>query len=645
MKSLDIRSRVLLAALLPVTLLAFLLSLVFLMGRVDDLDEAHDTRMRLLARQVASASEYGIFSANNASLLSLATGVLRESDTRSVRILNARGELLAQAGEPEYKTLQSLGMEEAVVRDVKAHLDLLVQPVMATQTNLDDLFSADAPAAAPSSRLLGHVLVETSRATVMLKAGDMLLAGLSVTAGGLLFAILLALRISRGVIRPILRVSYMVDLIRRGNLSARGEVLPKDPLGDLQSGLNQMAEHLEQGRKELEQRVIQATTELRQKKEEAEMATLAKSRFLAAASHDLRQPAHAMGLLMAQLKKFPQDEKAQELITHLDTSVSVLQDMLNTLLDISRLEAGAVQTQVQSFPVQSLLDLLQANLRSVADGKGLALRVRPSSAWIMSDLALLQRIMGNLIDNAVRHTRRGGILVACRAVRGGQYLRIQVWDTGIGIAPEHQRDIFREFFQVGNVERDRSKGFGLGLNIVERTASLLGHPLHLCSRPGQGSRFSVEVPVSGSREDPSTKPLAAPHEGVSGRRVLVVEDDALVALALRGLLESWGVVVSMAGDLDEALHGLAQCQPPDLIISDYRLRAGANGVDVIGRLREVAGYPIPACLMSGDMSPGLMQQVQQARGLALLHKPVQVDELRRMIARLAQAPDRAADSG
>lgn len=640
MKSLDIRARVLLAALLPATLLAFLLALVFLLGRMDDLGEAHDKRMRSLVRQVSSASEYGIFSGDNDNLLALAEGVLREPDTdiRSVRILNARGELLAQAGEARYKTFQEMGTQEAVRRDDQSKFDLWVQPVMAAQIKLDDLFSANAPAEAQASRLLGHVLMEVSRDAVLSKGRDMLLTGLLVTAGGLLFAILLALRISQGVIRPIMRVSYMVDLIRRGNLAARGEIMPDDPLRDLQAGLNQMAEHLERGRDELEQRVIQATTELRQKKEEAERATQAKSRFLAAASHDLRQPTHAMGLLMAQLKQHPQDGGARELVAHLDESVAVLRSMLDTLLDISRLDASAVQAQRRSFPVQSLLTQLYGNLVSVAREKGLELRVRPSPSWVNSDPALLQRIIFNLTDNAIRYTGHGGVLVACRMARGGRSVRIEVWDTGIGIAPEHQRDIFKEFFQVGNAERDRNKGLGLGLNIVERTADLLGHPLKLCSRPGRGTRFSLEVPVSRSgHQGLQAIPLSSGvGDGVDGLQVLIVEDDALVAMALRGLLESWGVVVSAASDAQEALHCLAQAPRPDLIISDYRLRAGVTGMDVIRQLREAAEKPIPACLMSGDLGPELAGQIQQEQGVVLLGKPVQVDELRRMLVRLTQ---------
>jgi len=637
MKFFDIRDRMLLAALLPVTLVAVLLSSVFLAGRYADLDEAHQQRARSLARQLASASEYGLFSANTSSLQAIATGALREPDVRSVMILNAQGQALALAGSSGLATLPALGSREERQVDATTGLELLVQPVSASQVRLDDLFEGGTLAGQMDAVPLGHVVMEISRAGVVSRSHDMLAIGLAVTLGGLLFGVVLAVRIGRGVIQPILRVSDMIHRIGRGELSVRGRVQADDPLRDLQLGLNQMAEHLQQGRDELEQRVALATSELRAKKEEAETATRAKSRFLAAASHDLRQPIHALGMFVARLAQLPHDRETRHLIGNLEASVRAMQDLLDALLDISRLDADAVRVQLQPVPLAPLFDQLRGALQPVAGDKGLRLRVRGSEIWVQSDPTLLHRILLNLVSNALRYTGNGGVLVGCRRSRGGSHLWIEVWDTGVGIAPEYQQDIFREFYQIGNPERDRSKGLGLGLNIVDRTARLLGHPLQLCSVPGHGTRFRIELPLAppGDLQSLLAAADSPPVDDVRGLRILVIEDDRQSAQALRGLLDSWGCVVAVVEGLQGALTIVDGGFVPDLVLSDFRLRAGESGMDTLHQLRTSLGRPLPACLMSGDTDPELIQSCRDA-GLPLLHKPVRPAKLRTLIRRLAR---------
>jgi signal transduction histidine kinase len=637
MKLFDIRDRMLLAALLPVTLVAVLLSSVFLAGRYADLDEAHQQRARSLARQLASASEYGLFSANTSSLQAIAAGALREPDVRSVMILNGQGQALALAGSSGLTTLPALGPQEQRWVDATTGLELLVQPVNASQLRLDDLFEGGTPASQMDAAPLGHVVMEISRAAMVSRSHDMLAIGLAVTLGGVLFGVVLAVRIGRGVIRPILRVSDMIHRIGRGELSVRGQVQPDDPLRDLQLGLNQMAEHLQQGRDELEQRVALATSELRAKKEEAETATRAKSRFLAAASHDLRQPIHALGMFVARLAQLPHDRETRHLIGNLEASVRAMQDLLDALLDISRLDADAVRVQLQPVPLAPLFDQLRGALQPVASDKGLRLRLRSSEIWVQSDPTLLHRILLNLISNALRYTGNGGVLVGCRRSRGGSHLWIEVWDTGVGIAPEHQQDIFREFYQIGNPERDRSKGLGLGLNIVDRTARLLGHPLQLCSVPGHGTRFRIELPLAQPGDLQSLLAAAdpLPVDDVRGLRILVIEDDRQSAQALRGLLDSWGCVVAVVEGLQGALTVVDGGFVPDLVLSDFRLRAGESGMQTLAHLRTTLVRSLPACLMSGDTDPELIQSCRDA-GLPLLHKPVRPAKLRTLIRRLAR---------
>jgi signal transduction histidine kinase len=643
MKFFDIRDRMLLTALLPVTFVAIVLSAVFMVGRVGDIDDSHNQRARSLVRQIASASEYGMFSANTSSLQTIAAGALREADVGSVTVLDVQGHVLATVGRVGYARLPSLGNQEMQWNDESTHLDLWVQPVTASQIVLEDLFERDAPRGSDKPHVLGHIVVEMSRQAVISRERDMLLAGLAVTFGGLLFGGFLAVRIGQGVIRPILRVSDIIERIGRGELSARGKVLPDDPLRDLQLGLNQMAERLEQGRDELERRVALATLELRGKKEEAETATLAKSRFLAAASHDLRQPTHALGMFVARLAQLPHDEETGHLIANLDASVRAMQDLLDALLDISRLDANVVKVNLMAFPLDEVLDKLRSGLMPIAADKRLELRILPGRVWVTSDPILLHRILLNLIGNALRYTVRGGVLVACRLRRGGEFVRIEVWDSGIGIAKEHQQDIFKEFFQIANAERDRNKGLGLGLNIVERTAQLLGYSLELTSRPGQGTRFSIEVPVA-TAQDPSSMPGAletAAFDDLSGLKVLVIEDDELAAQALTSLLQSWDCEVLLVDGLGQAMPLVVQGYAPDVIISDYRLRGGENGMDSVHRLRVAIGRNVPACLMSGDTDPELMQLAKLV-GLTLLHKPVRPAKLRSLIRRLAQEGERRA---
>lgn len=644
MKPLEIRRRMLLAALLPVTLLTVLLTGVFLVARVDDMGEAHSQRARSLLRQLAAASEYGLFSANIPHLQTVATGALRETDVRSVAIVDAHGQILVRAGKPVYTTFPSLTANESEKFDSASGTDLWVQPINASQIQLNDLFEAGIFDEVPPPQLLGHVLIELSRDTLLARERYIFSVGLAIALGLLLFGGFLALRLGRGVILPILRVSSMIERIRHGELSARAMVLPNDPLAELQLGLNQMAESLESGRDELERRITLATLELREKKEEAEMATLAKSRFLAAASHDLRQPTHALGMFVARLAQLPHDAQTQQLIGNLEASVHAMQDLLDGLLDISRLDAQAVPVQLRSFALSDLFDRLRGGLILSAVEKGLRLRVRPTAVWLMSDSALLHRILLNLVSNALRYTQQGSVLLACRVAAGGQHVRIEVWDSGIGIAPEHQAMIFKEFYQVGNSGRDRNKGLGLGLNIVERTASLLGHRLQLHSCLGLGTRFSLLVPLAapGAVLDAPSPQVTPSFDKLVGLVVLVVEDDALASEGLVSLLQSWGCVVTAAETGTMALSQLAQGLQPDVIVSDYRLQDGENGLEVIRQLRLAAALEIPACLMSGDTDAKLMQAAQEA-GLTLLHKPVRPAKLRSLLRRLI-SPSQTVDA-
>jgi len=374
---------------------------------------------------------------------------------------------------------------------------------------------------------------------------------------------------------------------------------------------------------------------LAERNREVERANLAKSRFLAAASHDLRQPLHALNLFAAQLSHQADPAERARLVGRIDAAIASMNELFNALLDMSKLDAGVLTPDITEFPVGHLLDRIETTFAAAAREKGLHLSVVPSDAWVCTDAILLERILLNLVSNAVRYTSRGGVVVGCRR-RGGS-VRIEVWDSGVGVVEGERRSIFGEFYQVGAPPPGQRAGLGLGLSIVDGLCRLLGHTVELVSRPGKGSRFAVSVPLAAAREvaaAPTT--LEAIANPARDKLIVVIDDDALVLDGMRGLLQGWGCRVVTADSHDAALAGLAAHHPqgrPDLVISDYFLANGTTGVDAIARLRAAFAGPIPAFLISGDTTRERMRQADEG-GLPLLHKPVNPMALRSMVNQL-----------
>ncbi len=379
--------------------------------------------------------------------------------------------------------------------------------------------------------------------------------------------------------------------------------------------------------------------ELRIQKEAAEQANVAKSSFLAAASHDLRQPVHALSLLVGALQARAMNDEMRGLVEHIGGSVAAMDGLFKSLLDISKLDAGVVETQIEQFPIQQLLARVCSDYGAEAETKGLRLVWRPCSAIVRTDPVLIERIVRNLVSNAVRYTDRGRIVVGCRRQNG---LRVEVWDTGRGIPLEKQQQVFREFYQLDNAERDRAKGLGLGLAIVDRLAKLLDCPLTLRSEPGKGSVFRIVVPLADQQLlGPQTAP-DAPVSAMPRGLILVIDDDAVIQGAMQSLLSSWGHDVVAAGSCGEMLERMATSSGrPDLIICDYRLRDGENGINVIKRLQSEYNDDIPAVLVTGDTAPDRLKEAQES-GLILLHKPVANIKLRAAVGNLLRAPDRSS---
>ena len=374
---------------------------------------------------------------------------------------------------------------------------------------------------------------------------------------------------------------------------------------------------------------------LRHEKGVAEDASNAKSRFLAAASHDLRQPVHALSLFVAALRPRVTDGEGARMLDHIDTSVQAMGGLFNGLLDISRLDAGVVEVNIETFAIQPLLERICRDYAAEAIAKKIELRLAPSNAAVYSDPLLVERIVRNIVANAIAYTEAGLVRVRCR--RRGRSLFVQVWDTGPGIPKAEQARIFQEFYQVGNPERDRSRGVGLGLAIVKRLTALLGHPLKLRTRVGRGSMFAVQLPFSDAPLTAARRPFEAVAD-VIGREaalILVVDDETSIQMAMKNLLEGWGFRTVIAGSCDELLDKLASCPDrPGLIICDYRLRAHENGIRVIERLRsEYNDDEIPGMLITGDTAPDRLKDAQES-GLLLLHKPVNNSRLRAAVNHL-----------
>jgi signal transduction histidine kinase len=376
----------------------------------------------------------------------------------------------------------------------------------------------------------------------------------------------------------------------------------------------------------------------------AEEASRSKSRFFAAANHDLRQPLHSLGLFATALRNGSEGRAGIKLVDQILLCTESLEQLFDNLLDISRLDAGQVEVKRQAVPVNAVFDRLRSTYLTPAQEKGLTLRLRRSDAIINTDSTLLFRMLSNLVSNALRYTSEGGVLVACR--KRGKKVVFQVWDTGMGIPAEQHERIFEEFYQLNNPERDRTRGLGLGLATVRRISNLLEHPLTLRSIPGRGSRFSIEVPVSDPERPQSvsaTIEQKVPNL-LRGKLIVVIDDEASVRLGMQSLLESWGCGCVTAMDAPEALTALDK-RVPDFILADLRLRGEDTGIDAINVLRSQLGESIPAVLISGDTAPEQLRKVSAA-GLTIMHKPLKAVRLRALLnhefARAAGAAQRAA---
>jgi signal transduction histidine kinase/CheY-like chemotaxis protein len=362
---------------------------------------------------------------------------------------------------------------------------------------------------------------------------------------------------------------------------------------------------------------------LERERKEAQSANQDKSRFLAIASHDLRQPVHALGLFAATLQRRLRQSPDEPLARNLMRAVDGMERSFNAMLDISRLDGGAVAPQLQTFPLRDMFRRLQMHYGGQAQLSGLGLRFSPGGKSVTSDPQLLERIVGNLVQNAIKYTARGGIVVVARTT--ATHVNLEVWDTGCGIAAHELPRIFEEFYQVGRGERDRTHGLGLGLAIVKRLAVVLGHRLEVASTPGRGTMFRVGMPIGGL---PGIQEDLAPADTVpmqvqTPQMVLVVDDEEPIREGLQLLLQEWGYQAIAAADGPQAERAVSALDGRvDLVLSDLHLGDGPDGQDVIASVRRLCGRDLPAILITGEAAAAEVQRIA-ASGDPVLFKPVQ----------------------
>jgi len=363
-------------------------------------------------------------------------------------------------------------------------------------------------------------------------------------------------------------------------------------------------------------------------KEEAETANRSKTRFLAAASHDLLQPVNAARLSISALDDLPLPTEARAIAGQVERGLQTIEDLIKTLLDISKLDAGIVRPQLQPVFLPNLLAELAESFKPFAERKGLRLAVRCPDLTVTSDVMLLQRIIQNLVSNAIRYTTTGGIVLAARRRADG--IRIDVTDTGCGIAADERDLVFEEFFRGGaRTGTAEEPGLGLGLSIVRRMAQALDHPLTLASRPGHGTRVTLDLPLS--LVPAATAPPAPVATRLSGAHVLVVENDTSTADAMARLLQNWDARVSTFRDLASVHTAMeAGAVPPDILLLDYHLDDGACGLDVAAYLRGRSARPLPAIVTTADHSGAIEARVAEA-GAELVHKPIKPAQLRSLL--------------
>ncbi len=616
MRRVSLAQQLVLLAVLPATVATLGAITVLTRQHLANVTDLLRANAQTVALQVATVAQAPLSHMDRRALLRTAQSGLSQPHVQQVQIWSDEGEIVANAETIDRRREEGLQMVVPIVSDDGRHNGSVM-----VEIGLDDVLRA--------------------RKSVWLNVLAVL--GASVVGVGLA-----GWWAARRISAPIRMLGEAVDRLGAGE-EARVGVEGTTEVRRLQRGFNHAATALAESRRLLESRIADATAELGSKNRQLEVASQAKTRLLAAASHDLRQPLHALTLFSDGLSNGETDPVRLQRIALIRECVDSLDRLFSELLNLSQLDAGVLQPQWADFPLDQVFDEISRNFRPVAEQQELRLVVRKTELWVRCDYVMLSRILNNLVSNALRHTAEGGVLVGAR--RRGKGVRIDVWDTGVGIAPQHQARVFEEFFQIephvatAGMKRE-ARGMGLGLATVQRLANLLNTRVELSSRlhKGTGVRFLVRSAAPApARLAPLPPPPAAENAGrLDGVRILVIDDERTILEGLQVVLSSWGADVIAAQSRAEAL-ALADgwAQPPDAVVSDLLLRGGDNGIDVIAALERHPngiGVGTARLLVTGETKPERLREVASA-GIAVLYKPVSPRVLRQAILAQLAAVD------
>lgn len=625
----DLRVQIMAVALIPLMIAISLLATYFAHREIQAGWDALEGRGSEVAQRLAETAAFDLFAGNDEYLRRLldyervaqdCVTIGISDQTRRWRLVSGQVDILP----PAVKLSRPMSWKSG-------KLVFFLYPVsLQTLAEKDPYLEGNTQ---PGKVMIGTVAVVLKTEPIEKARLQILLATLGFTGVLLLAAGILAWRLSRQLTLPLHAVIAAVRGVARGDLSLRVRETSKGELGELEQGVNHMASAMEHHSQELEQRVEEATHELRTQKLAAEAAVMARSKFLAAASHDLRQPMHALILLVEALKEKLRTTggDALRLTEHIDASAHSMESLLNVLLDISKLDAGVVVARPECFAVGKIFERLSQQYAPLASDKGVKLCIHDTDVTVFSDPILLERILSNLLTNAIRYTDHGRIILGLRRVQK-DWARIEVWDSGKGIPDAFREKIFEEYFQLENPERDRDKGLGLGLAIVQRLARLLGSPVEVHSTLGRGSCFSIrlvrcDLPSHAEEATPDEEEGRAADHGTAPL-VAFIDDDETILEAMTAVFDQWGIDLAVGVDANQIKQDLEELgRVPDAILTDYRLRNGRTGIEAIAELRGAFGPELPAVLITGDTAPTTIQAIATS-GLPVLHKPLKPAKLR-----------------
>ncbi|MBQ4854552.1 hybrid sensor histidine kinase/response regulator [Rhodanobacter sp. B2A1Ga4] len=604
----SLMQRLAFVALVPALATAALLVTLLTLRQLANLRQLAHGNAEAIATQAASITVQPLRAMQLRELAQVADSIGDLPHVARVQIRTAAGQILADRHKPDASRAPREIL--TVVRDV---VDRDPSGVVLLGTVLVDVSLHDAIAAQRAS--LRYALLA-------------LLLSLFVTG-------VIGWQAARWISAPLRHLASAVRQLGQGDRQVAVMVTDHTEIGELQQGFNHAAAALHDVRRGMEQQIEQATQELAHKNAALEAASLARSRFLAAASHDLRQPLYALTLFSSALAVDEHDPQRLDRIAHIQECVQSLDHLFSELLDLTRLETGAVQVEISEFPLDQVFAEVSRNFDMVAEQRGLQLAIHPARLWVRSDRTMLTRILNNLVSNALRFTRHGGALVGTRRTTDGR-VRVEVWDTGRGIAPEHLPSVFDEFYRIDDhpdagLDDGSHSGLGLGLATVQRLAELLDTEVLVKSRLGRGSVFHFLLPIATARTDLPGFDNDSPAD-LAGKRVLVVDDDPAILSGIRFLLRSWGCEVEVAEDRLQALEAIENWPgPPDIVICDLHLRSGESGIDIFAALdrhyRRDGGTPFARLLVTGETRIDRLREIIAAK-IPLLYKPVSPQQLR-----------------